>query len=357
MNQDATKKYDLTQSYRWNYEHAPAFEESLPIPETPRLGGRDWSFCGLPTASPLGVAAGPLLNGHWVLHYARMGLDVLTYKTVRSRYRECYPQPNLQPIQPRELRAAEEVDATSEVGQSWAISFGMPSMEPDVWRRDVAWTRRWLPQGKILSVSVVASAEPGWHLEQVAADYAKCALWATDSGADCIELNFSCPNVTSVDGQLYQDPEAVQFVLSVVRAAIPKTPLILKIGHVASAQQAVDFLEVVDGRVQALAMTNCIACRVRTPDGFLFDGQPRGIGGEAIREASVRQVRLFAEQKRASGADVALIGVGGVATADHVQRYLAEGAEAVHLATSVMRDPEVGWTIRQAWEEPPASND
>ena len=49
-----------------------------------------WQFCGLPVNSPLGVAAGPLLNGRWCLYYASLGFDVLTYKTVRSRRRECY---------------------------------------------------------------------------------------------------------------------------------------------------------------------------------------------------------------------------------------------------------------------------
>ena len=36
-------------------------------------------------------------------------------------------------------------------------------------------------------------------------DYAQCARWAVESGADCVEANFSCPNVATCDGQLYQD--------------------------------------------------------------------------------------------------------------------------------------------------------
>jgi hypothetical protein len=39
-----------------------------------------WTFCGLPVASPLGMPAGPLLNSRWILHYAALGFDVLTYK-------------------------------------------------------------------------------------------------------------------------------------------------------------------------------------------------------------------------------------------------------------------------------------
>ena len=60
-----------------------------------------------------------------------------------------------------------------------------------------------LAGGKFLSVSVVATPGLDDSIDDVAADYARCARWAVDSGADGVEANFSCPNVSSVDGQLY----------------------------------------------------------------------------------------------------------------------------------------------------------
>src|SRR5262245_27286290 len=86
-------RYDPSRTYEWNYAHAP---DPVTIPEPP-VPGR-WDYCGLPLASPLGIAAGPLLNGRWILYYASLGFDVLTYKTVRSAARACYPLPNLQPV-------------------------------------------------------------------------------------------------------------------------------------------------------------------------------------------------------------------------------------------------------------------
>src|SRR5205809_4625652 len=86
-------RYDPTKTYDWNYDHAPPV---LKFDAPPVLG--PWEFCGLRVSSPLGIAAGPLLNGRWVLYYAGLGFDVLTYKTVRSRPRPCYPLPNLQPV-------------------------------------------------------------------------------------------------------------------------------------------------------------------------------------------------------------------------------------------------------------------
>ena len=87
------KCYDIARSYDWNYENVPAPPEI----EVPAVPG-EWHFCGLPVASPLGIPAGPLLNSKWILYYARLGFDVLTYKTVRSSYRGCYEPPNLLPV-------------------------------------------------------------------------------------------------------------------------------------------------------------------------------------------------------------------------------------------------------------------
>src|SRR5262245_8183552 len=87
-------RYHRSHTYRWNYDQAPDPPASI---EVPPVAG-NWTFCGRPVASPLGIAAGPLLNGRWILYYAALGFDVLTYKTTRSRERECYPLPNLQPV-------------------------------------------------------------------------------------------------------------------------------------------------------------------------------------------------------------------------------------------------------------------
>src|SRR5262249_13006823 len=164
-------RYDTGQTYRWNYDRAP--EPPVGI-EISRIGGR-WTYCGRPIRSPLSIAAGPLLNGQWILYYAALGFDVLTYKTVRSRPRDCYPLPNLQPVDSPSLAAGgTRVRASEHMKGSWAVSFGMPSMSPDVWRVDVERTRCHLATEKLLSVSVVASPEPDWSLDQLADDFALC---------------------------------------------------------------------------------------------------------------------------------------------------------------------------------------
>ena len=337
-------RYDIRETYQWNYDHAPEPVDVV-APDVPG----HWTFCGLNVPSPLGMPAGPLLNGRWVLYYASLGFDVLTYKTTRSGKRTCYPPPNLQPVVTGSLAGTEEtLPASSEMKGSWAVSFGMPSAAPEDWRADVEWTRKRLPKEKLLSVSVVGTVQPGWSLEQLADDYAQCAKWAVDSGADCVETNFSCPNVATCDGQLYQNPRDAAFVAERVRAAIPPVPYIAKIGHVREQAAAQELVEALSPFVDALAMTNSVATRVRdSADRLLFEGERRGICGEATRAASIAQTELFARLIGSRRERIRIIGVGGASTAEHVRQYLAAGAENVHIATAAMVDPSVGLKIRE----------
>jgi dihydroorotate dehydrogenase len=198
-------------------------------------------------------------------------------------------------------------------------------------------------------VSVVASPEPGWTVDDLADDFARCARWTVESGADCIEANFSCPNVDSPDGQLYQRPGDAVLVAARLREAVGRTPLLVKIGHVTDEHLAADLVTVLAPHVEALVMVNCIAAHVAEPGGaLLFGGQRRGIAGDAIRAACVEQVGLFGRVVRASGAALRLVGAGGIAAAGHVGQFLGAGAHAVQLATAVMRDPGVGIAIRHS---------
>ena len=336
-------KYDITQDYAWNYEHAPE-----PVGDVVPGVGDEWLYCGVPVDSPLGIAAGPLLNGKWLLYYASLGFDVLTYKTVRSCERASYGLPNLQPISWEAGEVMAELNVANKMSGSWAVSFGMPSKPPSFWRDDVATTRSRLAKGKFLCVSVVATAQDGWSIDDLADDYAQCARWAVESGADGVEANFSCPNVSSVDGQLFLNPTDAGIVAAQLREAIPDMPLLLKVGYIDNRETAHEFLEAVEPFADALVMVNGLSAKVRQPNGeLLFEGQCRGIAGEAIRETALEQLALFDGLIRQFGLDVRLVGVGGLGQAADVRACLDRGCEAVQFATAAMLNPGLGLGIRR----------
>lgn len=337
-------RYDITRTYEWNYDHAP---EPLDV-EVAAVDGH-WSLCGHPLPSPLAIAAGPLLNGKWILYYASLGFDLLTYKTVRSRAWPCYALPNLLPVDADVLdgKSHQEVCERSDMRGSWAISFGMPSRHPDVWRRDVRWTKDRLHPDKRLAVSVVATVEPDWSIQQIAEDYAQCAAWAVESGADFIEINLSCPNVATCDGQLYQHPAESAIVARVVKQAIGDTPLLAKIGHLSDDDSARAFLQAVGHHLDAAIMVNGLATRVVDTSGHeRFGGQLRGIGGQAIHATCVDQVRRCRQLLDEAGSCLPLVGCGGVSSSEQVRSMLDRGAQIVQIATSAMCDPAIGLKMR-----------
>ena len=340
--------YDIGKSYDWNYANAP---EAAPELEIPALPGA-WDFCGLPVDSPLGMPAGPLLNSDWIAYYGRLGFSVLTYKTVRSAYRACYDLPNLLPVDAAQLTGPAVVSTVSGGGKpvdSWAISFGMPSQNPSVWREDVGRARKRLRSDQVLVVSVVASPEDGWSLEQIADDFTRCAVWAMEAGAQVIEANLSCPNVCSQEGQLYTSPKASEVVSIRIRDAIGKMPLILKIGLFERRESVCAFLGAVRNSATALSTVNSISASVVDRFGSAqFGGLARGVGGKCIRDRSNAEIEMWCDVLRdVAGPDMPLIGVGGISNFEDVGARMRSGAHHVQLATAAMLDPLVAIRIRR----------
>jgi len=189
--------------------------------------------------------------------------------------------------------------------------------------------------------------QEGWSIDELAKDYALCAKWAVESGADCVETNFSCPNVSTCDGQLYQDPSSARLVAQHVRSVIGETPYLIKIGQVRHEEDAERLLDAISEAIDGLAMTNSVATTVAEPSAALmFAGERRGICGDATKTSSLRQTAMFARLIAKRKAKLRLVGVGGASTTEDVKAYLSAGAEAVHIATAAMVRPEVALEIR-----------
>lgn len=343
--------YDWGQTYAWNYEHVPA---PRPMVELESMPGT-WDFCGISIASPLGIPAGPLLNSRWIHYYARLGFDVLTYKTVRSRARPCHPLPNLLPVrgeplgrEPGECRVAEP----SERFDSWAISFGMPSRDPEQWQADVQRARQGLRADQVLVVSVVASPEPHWMEAEIVEDYARCARWAADAGAQAIEANLSCPNVTSAEGDLYLRPDIASRITKRLRESVGELPLILKVGCFAEERARKQFHEAVRDHATAISTTNTVRAHVRSggESGEMpFGGASRGIGGNVVTRRCRQELADWRRLLDASPSSLRLISVGGVSSTEEVRCRLDLGAHHVQIATAAMLDPTIGLRIRREW--------
>ena len=343
--------YDIQASYQANYDSGPRFQDRPPdLPETPLK-----QFLGLPVHSRIGIAAGLLLNSRWILGYADRGFDILTYKTVRSSYRPCYPTPNWVFVDDDE-KADGPVYATSHLPSdpariSSAVCFGMPSMDPEIWREDVARAKAGLAPAQILIVSVVATPQDGWGREEVAADFSACARWAADAGADVIEANFSCPNVCTPEGTIYQDTGLSRYIAAEIRKAVGDKPLLLKVGHFPRQPQIREFVQSMNGIVNGLTLVNGISRPVLRRDGGAAFGESyrtAGVLGRAIHQPAVDNVSAAVEVIRDAKLDLSIAAVGGVSQPADAADFFNAGATAVMLGSSPMYLPDIAADLKRA---------
>ena len=198
--------YDVSRSYEDNYEQGPfgAFAEALKdgngadAAGTTSEGaseGASASFLGQPVNLPFGIPAGPLLNSRFTTAAFRMGFDLATYKTVRSRAWGCNPFPNVLAVHPKaadgsltpgsaELDEGVLADTNYETPISISNSFGVPSQSPDAWQPDMRAAIEAAGPGQVLVPSFQGSRVEGMSEEEYIADHATTCLLYTSDAAD-----------------------------------------------------------------------------------------------------------------------------------------------------------------------------
>ncbi len=323
-----TPIYDIEKSYLENAEEGPFFSGKIPH----RKKGNPIVFLGHKIDSPIGVPAGPLLNSRWIALAAKLGFDVLVYKTIRSFAHPGHKLPNMIYVKTTGPHTAVPISAPTDLNDLTVTnSFGMPSRSPDYLIADIAKAKSAVGKGQLLIVSVVGTPNQGLSFRD---DFVRTALFAKEAGAEVIEANFSCPNVDRSEGSLYTDPNTVEEYTRAIAKAIHPLPLILKIGE---TEQKEVFLAAARGGARAICGLNSVSMKV-TP--ALGPGrETSGVCGSAIRARALHFIRQAAEIIRKEKLDLALMGCGGITAPEHFDAFLEAGAEIAMSATGMMWDP------------------
>jgi dihydroorotate dehydrogenase len=340
--------YRTDRSYQWNYSHAPSLPRVRRLPSGP--GGR---LFGYALNSQLGIAAGPLLNSRWVEGYARLGFDILTYKTVRTTFRAAHPMPNIRPVaNQNEAAVVVARRPTVESSPTLAVSLGLPSMEPDVWRRDVRRARERIGRGQVLVVSVAGTAPPGGDAEALVADYARCAQWAAESGADIVEVHLATPDPFAEQPQMiFENLPLAAHVLYRVRSVVA-VPVVAKVGVFRNARLLHETANKLAPWAAGFTAVHGVYRRVVDDQGRpAFEGEGReqaAIVGTDMFAVASRQVAELLAWRKAGAWDRAVLAVGGIATVERARGLLREGADAALVATAALFDPLLAARFRQA---------
>lgn len=340
--------YRLDRSFERNRDDGPVFDGPWPrVPVTPMK-----SFFGLPVRSRFGVPASILGNSRWLETYARLGFDLLCYKTVRSVPKRCGLPPNWVWADPASVATSlddptQPIVVTNKVPNrpgNWttAGSFGMPSLSMEEWRADLVRARAAVGAGQVLIVSVVGSIGPDVTEDQAVADFAALARIVADCGAHIVEANLSCPNVGKREGQTYLDVPLATRIARAVREAVPDRPVLLKVGEVREPERMEALLRGVAGAADGLVVMNAPARRVVDASGNVFFGAGRetcGITGAAIKPIALSQVRKARAIIDRLRLPLQIVGGGGIVTPGDVREFMDAGACAALSSTGATMNP------------------
>ena len=338
--------YRVDRSHAWNYGHAPKLPRVRRLPAAP--GGRLFDYR---LNSPLGVAAGPLLNSRWVEAYARIGYDILTYATVRSGLVPAAALPNIRAVENREQAAVATRRAGANGDLTLAVSLGTPSMEPDVWRKDVRRAHEKIGRNQVLMVSVLGTTPPGGDREGLVNDYGQVAVWAAEAGADVVEVQLAWPDPFADQPQaIYENLPLAAQILHRVRTSVG-VPVVAKFGAFRTPRLLHDTATKLASWASGFVLVHGFLRRVVDEAGNVaFEGPGREradiVGADTFPAAS-RQIGELLAWRKAGCWDRAILAVGGITTVARAHETLREGADAVLVATAALYDPLFAVRFRQ----------
>jgi dihydroorotate dehydrogenase (NAD+) catalytic subunit len=344
--------------FDWSFEQNAAAGPSFrgPYADVPVTPIKD--FLGYPVASRFGIAASLVLNERWFELYSRLGFDLLTYKTIRSRERRAHPPPNW--LYLNETSVLANADAPIETlgdipvapgAATAAGSIGMPSSAPEFWRRDIRNCRARLLAGQVLIVSVVGTADAGSSKTDFITDFSALAAEARDAGAQVVELNFSCPNVGQRESQLYLDVDMAGKIARAARDAAGSLPLLVKVGPIEQPRQMSGLLQGLSGVVDGVVMINAPRRMIVDKSGALAFGADRpyaGMMGGATFDVAMKCVRAAVKIVQRDKLNLHVLAVGGVNTTERISAFFDAGAYAVLAASACAWDPYLAIRAKHA---------
>ena len=171
-------------------------------------------------------------------------------------------------------------------------------------------------------------------------EFFELAAMVLNTRASMVELNFGCPNVWNSGEQkpiFAFQPNGIEKVLELISGEFPLNRVMTKMSPYSNPLALQEIAAVINeyADLAAVVTTNTF------PNGFAMDGKGRpliekmefgGISGPPMLPIGLGQVKQF---RKALSDRIAIIGVGGISTGQHVIDYLRAGANAVQVTSAL----------------------
>ncbi|MBQ9037051.1 MAG: NAD-dependent dihydropyrimidine dehydrogenase subunit PreA [Erysipelotrichaceae bacterium] len=181
---------------------------------------------------------------------------------------------------------------------------------------------------KFILVSLMGRNEEEW---------AYLADILNDSGADALELNFSCPNMTegNTGSDVGQIPELVEKYCRIVKEH-SQLPFIAKltpnVAHIEESAEAA-----IRGGADGVAAINTIKSLIEVdinPQDGVFNASIGGYSGKAVKPIALRFIAELAQDEMLN--DKHISAMGGIETWRDALEFIVLGANTVQVTTAVM---------------------
>lgn len=347
--------YDPNKSYYENWEEGPfnAFNDGTVVP----IGEPRFDFLGQKLTYPIGIPAGPLLNGKFIRAALDKGFDVPVHKTVRTREYPCHPWPNVLGVEVDGAltleKAQQPLVARNEYKEPLSItnSFGNPSYKPDVWAQDLTDAIAYARPGQLVMSSLEGTKWDGISSEQYVEDWASGMKLLVDAGVKVVEANFSCPNEGTTNLLCFDVPK-VKLISDAIKRKIGDVPLVIKLAYF-SEPALRELVKETGNIVDGYSAINTISAVVVDENGKqALPGEKRvrsGVCGHAIKWAGLDMTKRLKTLREELGMKYAIIGVGGVTIPSDFKEYREAGADVVMTATGAMWNPYLAKEIREMY--------
>ena len=274
---------------------------------------------GLDFPSPVGLAAGFDKDAEVPEHMLGLGFGFVEIGTVTPRPQEGNSRPRL-------FRLVEDRAVINRMGFN---NCGQP--------RAFDRLQHCLHSRGIIGVNVGANKDSAERI----ADYV-AGVRAMAPVARYITINISSPNTPGL--RQLQDEGALRALLSAIDETrdLSAAPIFLKVAPDLGEGEPDQIVRVaMQHRVDAIVVSNTTLSRPALKSKYA--DEQGGLSGEPLKPLALKALREF---RSASGGEIPLIGVGGIANADDAWERIRAGASLVQLYTAMVYEgPEIASRI------------
>ncbi|HET8778089.1 MAG TPA: quinone-dependent dihydroorotate dehydrogenase [Candidatus Limnocylindria bacterium] len=264
---------------------------------------------GLHFRNRVGLGAGFDKDGVAIRGWAALGFGFVELGTVTPRPQAGNPRPRL-------FRLPGDEALINRMGFNNAGA--------DALARRIADARPHLPDGFVVGVNIGRNRDT--PDERAADDYA-AAAGAVANVADYLVINVSSPNTPGLVN--LQDPDRLAELLSVVRKAAPRPPLLVKLSSDLESSLRLTLADAVAAAGAAgVIVSNTTTDRdgVRSP----VASETGGLSGRPLLD------RTLAAAGAVAGRGLAVIASGGIGSGEDARQLLDAGADLVQLWTGMI---------------------